>query len=59
MKFSFDSDILMKSYESPDNELKLKWISPGRDSVRVDYNRHVRILQVCWDQGDVHTRVRD
>jgi hypothetical protein len=53
-----DSNILKKKF-SPNNELELNWISPVRDSVRVDYNRHVNVVQVRWDQRDVHTRVRD
>ena len=57
MKFNFDSNILKKY--PPDNGLKLSWISPVRDNVCVDYNRHVKDLQVCWDQRDLHTRVRD
>lgn len=35
IKSNFDPNILKKS--SPDNKLDLNWISPIRDSVRVDY----------------------
>ena len=29
----------------PDNHLKLNWISPVRDGIRVDYHRHVNTVQ--------------
>jgi hypothetical protein len=50
MKIQISLKIRRKSI--PDNKLKLNWISPVRDCVRVNYNCHVNTEQECWDQSD-------
>ena len=43
---------------SPDNYLKLSWISPIRDSVRVDCKYHINIAHE-FAIKEMHTRVGD
>ena len=41
MRWEFRNCLKTRESSLPDNQLKLTWISPVRDSVRVDCNRHV------------------
>ena len=58
MEMEWNSQFFKDESSLPNKQLELIWISPVRDSVYVDCNRHI-IVQERLDQSDIPTSVRD
>ena len=59
MEMEWNSQFFKDESSLPNKQLELIYISPVRDSVYVDCNRHVIIVQERQDQSDIPTSVRD